>query len=687
MSSDRAVRSICGFCHSNCGIKVYVRDGKVLRVEGDPDHPVNKGYLCPKARAIKPMLESEQRLKFPLRRTKGGFARISWDEALDFAAEKLSTVKGKYGPQALVHMGGAPVSYGGRDGFVQFMGVYGSPNLSGAANLCAIPRQVAFVQAFGGRPEPDYEHTRLAVFWASNPVNTTRFSNYAAYDGLHEIVPRLKKRGVKIIVVDPVRSETASLADEWIRPNIGTDPALGLSMVHAIIEEDIWDEEFVKKWVSGFDAIRKHVETMSPEWAEGITSVPAERIREFARLYAKTDGALICEGNGLDMHTNGVDAVRVICMLIALTGNFDAPGGNVLYSIVPQSVLPTVKSGKEMLGRQEFPLFPVSTFPAVKEALLGEGTDRPRAMIVHHANPVLVQANQNRTVDAFRKLDFLMVLDIFPTATTEMADLILPAAADLEAVDYRAYSSSKGGFVALREKVSEPLGESRSIFEIEYDLAKKMGIEADYPFHNAEEWIDFELKPANVTLRDLRANQIIYVSPPVVYRKYEKGGFKTPSGLVECCSSRFEDGHYGALPGYEYPKESHITNPELWAKYPLSGTTRRPAEFVHTKLVNLLAPKKGYAEPVLMLHPSDAEARGIGDGERTEVESPRGKINARALLTENLGPGLISIDFGWGNPTDKGAGVNQLTRDDVWDPVSGGYPNRLFLCEIRKVPL
>ncbi len=588
------------------------------------------------------------------------------------------------GRKALVHCHGAPVTYGARDGFLQFMGAYGSPNFTGAANTCFVPRLVAFVNTFGARPEPDFENTRLIIFWAANPINTTRFSSYASYDGFDRILPRARERGAKIIVIDPVRTETAALADDWIRPNIGTDAALGLAMIHTIIKEGLYDEEFVRQQVVGFDEVKKHVASMSPEWAEKITSVPADRIKELARLYARTDGAIILDGNGLDMHTNGVDAVRVICMLIALTGNIDKPGGNVFFSFVPQTPLPTIRTDKKRIALDDFPLFPQVPFPAVKEALLSEQPGRPRAMIVHHGNPVLVQANQERTRQALGKLDFLMVLDIFPTATTEMADLVLPAAADLEAVDYRAYSSSRGGFLALREKVVEPCGESRSVFEIEYELARKMGIEQNYPFRNAEEWLNFVLKSAHVTLDDLRKNQIVYASPPVAYQKYKKDGFKTPSRKVECYSERFKNANYQPLPAFEYAKESHATNPELSKEYPLMATTRRTAEYVHTKLVNLPTAGRRYPDPLLMMHPLDAENRGIRQDDPVEVRSPRGTIQLKARVTENIGPGLVSIDFGWGNPTDKKASINLLTSDAVWDPVSGGYPNRLFVCEARS---
>jgi anaerobic selenocysteine-containing dehydrogenase len=384
------------------------------------------------------------------------------------------------------------------------------------------------------------------------------------------------------------------------------------------------------------------------------------------------------------MHTNGVDMVRVICLLMALTGHIDKRGGNVFFSIVPQRLLPTISAGKNWVGFETFPLFPQSSFPAIKESLLHDAKDRPKAMIVHHSNPVLVQANQERTKKALKNLEFLMVFDIFPTATTEIADLVLPSATDFERVDYRAYSSSQGGYLALRDKLIEPVGEARSVFEVEYDLAKKMGMEEGYPFRNTEEWINFVLEPSRVTLDDLRRNQIVYVTPPAVYEKYKTEGFGTPSGKVECYSEKFKQFDDGPLPHFEYPKESHKTNPEWPREYSLRGTTRRPAEFVHTRFRNLQPMKKLYPVPLVFIHPIDADDRGIRENDIVEIKSPRGMILVRAKITENVRPGLVAIDFGWGNPSDKRSGLNTLTADEVWDPISGGYPNRLFVCEAIK---
>ncbi len=683
--AEKVTRSLCGFCHTNCGLRVHIQNDKITRIEGDPEHPVNRGYLCPKAQALKPMLTSEERLKFPLMKTKSGLSRVSWNEALDYAAERLTRIKHQFGPESVFLCTGAPMTYGARDGFRQFMGAYGSPNLTGSSNLCFVPRRIAFSAAFGGRPEPDFDNSRLIIFWGSNPLNSTRFTNFAAFNGFNRIIPRAKERGAKIIVIDPVRAEIVSQADEWVRPNIGTDTALSLAMVNTIINEGIYDEAFIGQWLIQFDEIKKHVVPFTPEWAEKITSVPADRIKELARLYATTEGAVIVDGNGIDMHTNGVDMARSICLLIAVTGNIDKPGGNVFLPWVPQTLLPTIKPGKKHMSHDQFPLFPHVPFPFIKESILSGKQGSPRGMIAHHSNPVLIQANQKRTIQALKKLDFTMVLDIFPTCTTEIADLVLPAAADLEAVDYRCYSSTEGGFVALREKVAEPLCEARSVFDIEYDLSMRMGLEESYPFRNPEEWINFVLKPAEITLDKLRSDHIVYGTTSMAYQKYKKRGFNTPSGKVECYSEKFRNANRGSLPAFEHPKESQATHGDLMQKYRLSATTRRPAEYVHTKLVNLSTGGRNYPVPLVRMNEADAKPRAIEQGDLVEVESARGRIQLKAQVTPDVSPGLVSIDFGWGNPTDNKASMNLLTSDEVWDPVSGAYPTRLLRCDIKKL--
>lgn len=656
-------------------------------MEGDPEHPMNRGRCCPKAAAIPEVISSKDRLKVPLRKTSKGFEGISWEKALDFAAEKLSEIRGRFGPLSLVRCGGAPVSYQCRDGFMQFMGAFGSPNMSGAANLCMVPRMTAFNAIAGGiRAEPDYDNTKLVLFWGSDPLTSERFGSYAAYNGMRQIIPRLKEKGTRMICIDPFRSKTVQQADDWIRIKPGGDVALGLAMIHVIIREEIYNKAFVESYTVGFEALAEHVLPFSPSWAEGLTGIPEKTILDLARIYATTKPATIYEGNGLDMYTSGVDAVRTIVILIGLTGNLDVPGGNVFMPFAPQSQLPTKAAPMERrVWYDRFPLFGEVPFPAVKEALLKEEDDRPRAMIVHHSNPVLVQANEKRTRQALEKLDFLMVNDIFPTATAEIADLVLPITSDFESYGYRAYASTEGGFLALGRPLAEPVGESRPVFEVEYELAEKMGLHGEYPFQDTLSWLKYMIRPTGVPFEQLDQEQVVFATPPVQYRKYEENGFNTLSGKVEFYSRIFEEKGYSPLPTYTDPAGEPLGVGDQAAKgFPLLGSSKRPPLFVHTKFRNIEALSRSYPEPLVWLHPQDASTRSVRDGDRVQVKSPQGEIVLKVKLTEDTLPGLVWVDFGWGNPTDGKANINVLSNDAYFDPVSGGTPHRLFECDVKK---
>ena len=578
MKESGVYRTICGFCHAGCGIKVYRNRFGIESVEGDPEHPSNRGYCCPKISGIKELVESEERLRYPLKKTSGGFKRISWDEALDFAAQKLGEIREKYGPGSLVRNMGAPVAYEARDGFVEFMGAFGSPNFTGSSNLCMLPRITAFQAVIGAKPESDFEKTNLIIFWGANPTESNRFGGYCSYNGFNQIIPRARGRGVRMIAIDPVRSTTAAQADDWIRINPGTDAALGLAMINQIIAEGLYDKKFVAEWTHGFDELAAHVSGRSPKWAEALTGIPEDTIIELARLYATTVPSAICEGNGLDMYTNGVDSARVIAILIAITGNFDIPGGNALAPFPIQSALPTksplapygpsallkIEESKSVLPEkssspdkriwhEKFKVYRDLPFPAVKESILRNEDRRPRAMIVHHSNPVLIQANVARTKEALEKLDFLLVNDIFMTSTAEVADLILPSTSDYERYGYKAWSSFEGGILAFSRPVADPPGSSRTVFEVEYELAKKLGLHHDYPFHDTESWIEYMLKPTRITFKQLDEEQVIYTTPEIQYRKYLKNGFNTPSRKVEFYSQYFQNNGYKPLPEYSEP--------------------------------------------------------------------------------------------------------------------------------------
>jgi len=659
-----------------------------MTVKGDPEHPANRGQLCPKGYAIPEMLQGKNRLRYPLQKKKNGFERISWDEALKIAADKLGEVRAKFGPLSLARCAGAPVSYHARDGFRQFMGEFGSPNFASPASLCMMPRMTAFHAVLGQtRAEADFERTRFVIFWGGNPLASERYSGFASFNGMRQIIPRLKKQGARIIAIDPFRSETVRQADDWVKINQGSDTALGLAMIHFIIKERLYDKAFVSAYTHGFKELVQHVQPCTPQWAAGITGLSQKTIEDLAREYATTKPASICDGNGLDMYTNGVDAVRTLAILMGLTGNLDVPGGNVFLPFAVQSALPTKPAPKEKrVWYKTFPLFVEVPMVGIKEAILRDEENRPRAMIVHHHNPVLIHGNENRTREALRKLDFLMVNEVVPTATSEMADLVLPMAGVIESYSYLAYSSAEGGYLALSRPLSNPPGEARTVFEVEHELAERMGLHRDYPFHDNLSWLKFMIKPTGVTFERLQDEQLVFSTPPVKHRKYLDQGFNTPSGKVDFYSKLFDAHGYPPFPTYAEPAGEPLGPHNTKEKgFPLIGSSRRSGQFIHTRFKYVEALSRTYPEPLVRIHPQDAAQRGITDGDEVEVTSSQGKISIKAMV-EDLGqPGHVMVDFGWGNPTDGKASINRLVSDAYFNPVSGATPNRLFACEVTKL--
>jgi len=537
---------------------------------------------------------------------------------------------------------------------------------------------------FGEIAEPDYAGTKLAIFWGANVVEANRYTRQSSTLNFSKTIPMIRAGGGKVVLIDPVRSETAALVDEWVPLRLGTDLALALAMIHVIIEEELYDWEFVQDYTIGFEDLKRHIFKYTPEWAAKITGLSSEKIQDFARRYATEKPAVIYDGNGLDMHTQCVETCRALGMLTALTGNLDRPGGNVFLPWSKQNALPTVNVPEDPTEKKPYPLFMDYPFPVIVNSILSKQEDRPRAMIVTNSNPALVLANAKQTRSALKTLDLLVVHDHFVTATAELAHLVLPDTTGLERYGYRGFSSSQGCFFALRRKVIEPLYECRPGFEVEYALAQKMGLEKHYPFRNNEEWIDFMIKPSGISFADLKEQEIVYTTPPVTYEKFKTKEFLTPSGKVEFISERFRKAGYDPMPTFREEKEEKINR----QKFPLQGTSRKPGIYSHTKQRNIPEVSAIQPAPFVWMHPEDAEERGIKNGSWVEVESPQGIVELEARTGEGLPigvpKGVVVVDFGWGNPWDKRANINALTNDQDRDPISSGTSNRLFPCQVSK---
>ena len=682
-SKEKAIRTVCGYCHNNCGLIAYISNGVLQRIKADPDHPANRGDMCPKGAAAPEVVHSPHRLKHPLRRTNSGFQQISWQEALDITATKLLEIREKYGGETLIRCNGAPVTQTAWDAFVQLTAAYGSTNLTGSGHVCHIPRDIAFGTVYGGMAWPDYKNTRCLIMWGSNPPDSRDYRG--AHGRFTRLIPEVKRHGAKLIVIDPRRTNLAKIADRWLAIEPGRDDALALAMLNVIIKEGLYDKKFVTQWTIGFEELAEHVDRFTPEWAQGVTKLQASDIRELATTYATTKPAIILAGNGLDQYPNVIQTIRAIGILCAIAGNMDVEGGNVFLPKPSMSPLLSQPPEIKRLRADRYPLYPWVPFPGFVDAVLNGEPYAPKAMLVYHANPALINADSTKTRQALEKLEFLVVCDIFKSATAEMADIILPEASEFEQYSFQCYANIEGGFVALRPKVIEPIGESRPAFEIEYDLATRMGLNEAYPWTNNEEWINHRLKASKITLNDLRKQQIIYATPPLEYRKYLKHGFDTPSGKVEIYSQKLKDLGYPPLPEFKDLDASLAAETASPDNYPLIGTTRRPGVYVHTRFRNIPALQRLEPEPLARLHPEEAQNRKIVDGDLVAVQSPNGMIKLKAKVTDEVSPGVVIIDFGWGNPGDQGTNVNILTSDKDRDPVSCSTPNRRFRCQVTRV--
>jgi len=623
---------------------------------------------------------SPQRLTRPLKKTSSGFREIDWDEAYDYAARRLSDILEEHGPAGLMRCAGAPMSYDARDGFSTLMKLCGVANATGSSAYCMVPRVTGYQMVMGGRPEPDLDRAELILLWGANPKASNRIGNFCAYNGIQQVLDRARARGAELVFIDPVRCGSIKEGDQWLAIRPGTDVYLALAMLRQIINGGLYDRGFVEKYTLGFEQLRDHVQPYTPELAQQKCGIPADAVRALAERFARSAAAAICDGNGLDMYCGTVYSVQAIAMLLAITGRVDVPGGVAFLPFLPQTRMNDLDPGAMPL-RDRFPLFRDIPFPAVKEALLAEDPLRPRGMVVHHANPALINGNSSRTRKALEKLDFLMVDDIFLTATAEAADLVLPARTFFESYGYKAYTSFQRSFAAFSYPLFEAPGEAKSVFEIEYEIGRRMGFGDSYPFRDELSWIEYALAPSGITLRELRERQIVFSQKEMAWEKYKQSGFATPSKKLELYSARMEAAGYSPLP---IPVEA-ARDPGEQAAYPLTLTSRRPGDFIHTRLHNIPSATSRSPMPLVLLGAEEARRYGISDGDRVTIETPNGQGVFSAKVQEEQREGVLALDFGWGNPTDRGCDLNRLTGDGCWDPISGGNPNRLFYGRIAGV--
>ncbi|HOU78212.1 MAG TPA: molybdopterin-dependent oxidoreductase [Syntrophales bacterium] len=652
--------------HGGCGLLVGVKDNRIVQVKGDPDGFLNKGYICPKGVISPDRLTHPDRLKHPLRRVgekgAGKWERISWPEALGTIADNLKDIREKHGARAVAFGVGMPK---GLDHFFQIRlaNLFGSPNVIASQDVCHAPREITGIHTCGFYPVVDFHHpSKLVVLWGSNITATNEEGEICS------LLLEQLKNGTELIVIDPRRIDLAKKAQHWLQIRPGTDAALALGFIHVIIEEGLYDREFVEKWTEGFAELAAHVATYTPEKVSEITWIPAEEIRLAARAYAAAKPAAIQWGNPIEHNIHTFDTTRALICLMAITGNLDVPGGNVeahdpkilgLGPFVRADLIPDKR--KELISAHHRIIPRLMTVaPAYFRQAVLEGIPYPvRGAYIMCSNPMLSYADSRLTYKALMSLDFLAVADLFMTPTAALADIVLPVASHFECDDIGHYGIGHG-YILARPKVVEPPEECRPDKQIITELGRLMTPPELWP-EDYHELMEALLKPAGLTYAQFVEKG--YLKGPDRFRSYQEKGFKTPTGKVELKLSVAEKFRLKALPSFAgYPEEE---NPD----FPLLLTSAKSQYYLHSSYRWVEKLRKLRPHPRLEIHPATAAKYGIADQDEVVIETPYGKITQQARLTDGIDPRVVCGAHGWwfpeGNPEkqydwDK-ANFNMLT--------------------------
>ncbi|MBW2000727.1 MAG: molybdopterin-dependent oxidoreductase, partial [Deltaproteobacteria bacterium] len=596
-------KAVCYWCHCHCKVDVHVNNGRLVKVEGVTGEPRSEKVqrvvnACPRAKAVTEYFYHPDRLCFPMKRKgergEGKWEQVSWEDALDDVAERLEELKEKYGAETLACSSG---TYRTADEYrSRFLNLFGTPNNMGQGNICYGPgiMSVALLgwwTDFGGIGR----NTKCVVIWGSNPKEAYRNVWFATRD-------HLQRKG-KLIVIDPRRTDDAEKADVWLQIRPGTDAALALGMINTIIQEGLYDKDFVGKWCHGFDKLARRAEDYPLSKVEEITWVPKEKIRDATLMYATTKPSFIFHSMGLEQLPNSMEAYHARTILTAITGNLDVRGGEELREGHPQVVseyeiemndkIPPEQKRKQIgsdrfrlesfpgydLVMEKYAKFPVGRghvafahAPSVYRAMITGEPYPVKAMITASSNPLVTQANSRLVYRAMKNLDLFVVTDMWKTPTAELADYIFPVACWLERPQFHTWSDTFG-FIDCGVAAMPPQVEGKYDRRTDYDFWRGLGIrlgqEEYWPWGNLEEAFDYRLEKMGLTFRAFVEKKGGFAFWPKKEKKYEESGFGTPSKKVDLYSDILKELNYDPLPQFYEPPESPYSRPDLAEEYPL----------------------------------------------------------------------------------------------------------------------
>lgn len=691
-------KGMCAICSpgNHCGLDVYVKDGKILKVEGTKEHPYNQGMICTKGAMNREYIYRKDRIKTPLRRVgkrgEGKFEPITWEEAYEEIAKNLNKIKAEYGANSVAFTSGYCKWY--RPYYHRFVYAFGSCNYSTDDCSCYRASVLAGECTCARDARPDNKNANTFLGWAWSGA----YSNHLSYRG----VQKLKERGGKVIIVDTrITPASEHLADIFLHIKTGTDAALALGMAKIILDNGWEDKEFIEKYTYGYEAFAERVKGWDLERVARITGLDPADILEATRIYA-TNGPAGCNipASALAHEINGFQGMRAFLCLQALLGNIDRKGGNVpppqntylnryanLESRELAYYMENAPDLTQMIAYKKFPVW--SKFchefqaMALADAILDEDPYPVKAIYGLGMN-FKMYPQTDKLVKALEKIDFFVNTDLFMTYTCRYADIVLPCCSSLERGEFKVYP---GGYGVYTEPVIEPLYESKSDTDILHELANYMDLPDELLKKGYEASVDYIMEGCGLTVEDFKKTPGVPVkmprAKPTPPGYWLKNGFPTPSGKIEFYSldiAEFAE-EYGLdpLPDYRGPLDDD-ENEKAAVSYPflLTSGTRLP-HTIHSRLHEVSWSRYIRKEPLVEIHEKDAAALGIKEGDKVELYSPYGTVTAKAMLTAKIHEGTLQIGHGY---TEANSSI--LMSDKHLDPYSGFPGYKAMRCNIRK---
>lgn len=678
-NGDGYIPTMCEMCVWRCGVRARVKDGRVVKLEGNPDNPHSKGKLCARGQSGLMNTYDPDRVLTPLvragKRGEGLFRKASWDEALDITARSMLKVKEKYGPEAMVFSSTHNLS---QVQFENLLNGFGSPNYGTQRSLCFNAMIVANLMTYGlEEPGRDYSQVKYIILTGRNLTEAISTSETG------ELMDSLA-RGAKVVYLDPRFTKTASKATEWLAIRPGTDLAFHLALINVIISENRYNQQFVDTYTTGFDELAASISRYTPDWAAPITGIDAEVIQRIAQEFSNAAPyALAHNGWRTSNFINSFPTERAITILNALVGNwgitmFPAAGEEAgALGKPPQPPYPRISALRLDGVPWKYPFVPLKLgiFQQLREAILEGQPYQAHGWFISRQNPVQSLPDRQRTLEAFGKMDFIAVVDILPNDSAWFADVILPEASYLERYDPLLPIGDRAW---LRQPVIEPLGESRSALMIYKELGERLGLGEYFQYSDEVNYLNQELAPLGLTLEDISAHGYAEL-PPSEPQLYKWG---TPSGKIELYSATLEKGRFDPLPKWEEPPQ-----PKPGTFYLLSGKVGQQTQM---GTQNNLLLHKYQDDPLLWMHPDAAQGLGLKDGDLVKVTSEVGEVKVGLQVTQAIRSDCVYLTPGFGHlskglRTAYGVGVSDSVLHVTYvDPISGGQALSQTFVSVEK---